>query len=735
MSSPGPSQHTPSPWVRNLERNLLAFDGMADLLDTRETEPLRERITPPEPRKSQLTSFKYSQLVANPASQTQERPRLLAQPDRLVYYKRYASNFFINVSSYIDFTIRPRLEELLPGIFPQYDYALLGLGAQDREITKEIKDPKSEMYLQMSVIKKISRGVRSAGREVRRSARKTGRAFKKAGKKTGKWIKEHPGETAAIVVGVALIAVGGVLIAAGAKATGGAIAGAGGASAGGGGAAAKDDNNRPRRTKEDEEEKSRPIAPPPASIPPPPPQPVQPISTAPIGMPPAITQPVITFPPGYINVPPEHQYSAPLIHMPAPVPPVPSYPQSVHPIAAAPHSTSPGMSPQAGRIEPPRTTSPVAPGLSGGHYVAPRPTAVAQPQETLKEPPKQSGVLGLGSSESEKARSEDFEKAMTEFVETVKGAGAKIAYPFVQAADAVNRTQQEAETGLRNVIAISQGKSKDEFLKEEKEYQDFVRKVQKESPGTSALLGVRNNDSLTDAFLEQTGGRGPGENIVERGVQSALATGTPAGAVPAVGHEIQDRLGIKLSPAAQSALDALELAVGIKSGKNILALEKMALADHQITPVEATGLKGRQAVVPENAAATEVQAPAAGPKVLRTEPVAPLAQESGALKKPDVYAPDRPLPRTEHGVDIPDTDAAHTQLGKEVSKRNPGEIYVKAREFNEDGTPVRDIDFTDHAEPDKHTNPHQHRHAPNPTGGSKIRSKPEPVPEWEYEEK
>ena len=55
------------------------------------------------------------------------------------------------------------------------------------------------------------------------------------------------------------------------------------------------------------------------------------------------------------------------------------------------------------------------------------------------------------------------------------------------------------------------------------------------------------------------------------------------------------------------------------------------------------------------------------------------------------------------------------------------------REFDQHGNPVRDIDFTDHDRPQKHPNPHQHEHLPNPTGGTPERSKnPEPVTGWNY---
>ena len=99
------------------------------------------------------------------------------------------------------------------------------------------------------------------------------------------------------------------------------------------------------------------------------------------------------------------------------------------------------------------------------------------------------------------------------------------------------------------------------------------------------------------------------------------------------------------------------------------------------------------------------------------------------LKDEVGYAPDRPLPKDENGVFIPDTDAPHTQLGTREGRRGR---YRQAREFDENGKPVRDIDFTDHGKPHQHTNPHQHRREENDTGGTKTRENPEPLAGWNY---
>ena len=100
------------------------------------------------------------------------------------------------------------------------------------------------------------------------------------------------------------------------------------------------------------------------------------------------------------------------------------------------------------------------------------------------------------------------------------------------------------------------------------------------------------------------------------------------------------------------------------------------------------------------------------------------------FKSKDVYTPDRDLPKDKDGNKIPDTDAPHTQLGtKEGSKGK----YPQAREFDAEGNPVKDIDFTDHGRPSNHPNPHQHIYNENPTGGTESRDKnAEPVPGWRY---
>lgn len=87
------------------------------------------------------------------------------------------------------------------------------------------------------------------------------------------------------------------------------------------------------------------------------------------------------------------------------------------------------------------------------------------------------------------------------------------------------------------------------------------------------------------------------------------------------------------------------------------------------------------------------------------------------------WFPDRTLPRDKNGVPVPDSEYPHTQLG---TKEGRSETYGQAREFDADGNPVKDIDFTDHGRAD-HTNPHQHEYLENETGGTPKRGPAEPL--------
>ncbi|QVL56090.1 MAG: hypothetical protein KFB95_02475 [Simkaniaceae bacterium] len=136
-----------------------------------------------------------------------------------------------------------------------------------------------------------------------------------------------------------------------------------------------------------------------------------------------------------------------------------------------------------------------------------------------------------------------------------------------------------------------------------------------------------------------------------------------------------------------------------------------------------------------NPSTTLPGAPKAAPKPKITSPT----ETSKPLKKSeDVFAPDRKLPLDRHGNKIPDTDAPHTQLGSKISKKTK-KPYPQAREFDAQGKPIRDIDFTDHGRPHEHPNPHQHVYKDSQTGGTLQRKSKKgenpghPVPEWSYE--
>lgn len=74
---------------------------------------------------------------------------------------------------------------------------------------------------------------------------------------------------------------------------------------------------------------------------------------------------------------------------------------------------------------------------------------------------------------------------------------------------------------------------------------------------------------------------------------------------------------------------------------------------------------------------------------------------------PDGRTASDPL-RTENGRQVPDPEArgaAHTQLGTRTD--SDGRTYNQRREFDAEGRPVNDADFTDHGRSD-HPNPHRH---------------------------
>lgn len=126
-------------------------------------------------------------------------------------------------------------------------------------------------------------------------------------------------------------------------------------------------------------------------------------------------------------------------------------------------------------------------------------------------------------------------------------------------------------------------------------------------------------------------------------------------------------------------------------------------------------------------------APKGEPKPAPGQQVKPQSQKPPSQQpKPDSQTenkfPDRPLPRDKHGNPQPDAEAAgrpHSQLGQRRETGGGKGKYDQAREFDANGKPVRDVDFTDHNRPSQHANPHQHRYQENSTGGTLQRGKPE----------
>jgi len=76
------------------------------------------------------------------------------------------------------------------------------------------------------------------------------------------------------------------------------------------------------------------------------------------------------------------------------------------------------------------------------------------------------------------------------------------------------------------------------------------------------------------------------------------------------------------------------------------------------------------------------------------------------------FTPARELPRFPSGRPKPESPYPHTQLGTR------GGNYPQSREFDGNGRPVRDIDWTDHGDPNWHTDPHQHLYGPDGSRGA-----------------
>jgi hypothetical protein len=171
---------------------------------------------------------------------------------------------------------------------------------------------------------------------------------------------------------------------------------------------------------------------------------------------------------------------------------------------------------------------------------------------------------------------------------------------------------------------------------------------------------------------------------------------------------------------------------GIKAGERVFKNTGPVFAQEAVATDGAAVRATRPVGAFKRAGAAETGVSDTAQKVTRNEPISALVPESAAMKKTNVYAPNRPLPVNKDGVPISETNAPNTQLGIKESKRNPGKKYVQAREFDTNGKPVKTIDFTDHGEPLIHPNPHEHLCEPNPSGGTSQRGDPKPLENWKY---
>ena len=231
-------------------------------------------------------------------------------------------------------------------------------------------------------------------------------------------------------------------------------------------------------------------------------------------------------------------------------------------------------------------------------------------------------------------------------------------------------------------------------------------------PGVPGASWELNRDTGTLSFFQQDagGGRTLTRSLQMQGDQVLAPNGQTLGRMHADG-------GFELDGAYLAGLGLCPLPGGTMPGEGGLS---PALALPQTT---------------ENNPGNGTTTPPPGTTISSTEQATPTKGAQGAAtvtpagqqpSSPGDAFPDRELPRDNHGRPVPDPEATgpHTQLGTHKGRRS---VYPQAREFDKNGNPTRDIDFTDHDRPRQHTNPHQHTYRPNPTGGSPQRGPAEPV--------
>ena len=246
-----------------------------------------------------------------------------------------------------------------------------------------------------------------------------------------------------------------------------------------------------------------------------------------------------------------------------------------------------------------------------------------------------------------------------------------------------------------------------------------------------AQQGLKTLNRATEGRFERTLATHP--KLVEE-LQAGLAA--KLNAIPALPADVNPKLarpgfergfraGLLDAKLAAVVVDfATNVALALSGDLAILAEQagatalRGAIARFKSLPVflpATIGAGGGFVRLPQAATAAGVAAEAEGAAAAGKE-----AAATNAARESAKGFPDRPLPRDKHGNPVPDTDAAHTQLGR---KEGTNGGYPQAREFDAAGKPVRDIDFTDHGRPKQHPNPHQHRYEPNTTGGTPSRSR------------
>ncbi|WP_052354000.1 RHS repeat-associated core domain-containing protein [Flectobacillus major] len=178
---------------------------------------------------------------------------------------------------------------------------------------------------------------------------------------------------------------------------------------------------------------------------------------------------------------------------------------------------------------------------------------------------------------------------------------------------------------------------------------------------------------------------------------------------------------------AESKQLATTLLKDVGKGLATAALILMPVEELAVEGLALIGLKVESTILKDAAASLLKSESTIVKESVTTEKITKAYERpNSATTKSDGYAPKEALPRNTDGTPKADPEALgrpHTQLGTKGGSKGD---YRQAREFDGNGKPIRDIDFTDHGRPQQgHTNPHQHRYIQNETGGTAKRGKAE----------